>query len=166
MNPSSNRPVKPSLLQQLSLWLDRIVEILLLVMGIVIGCVLFAQVLFRFLGHSLGWSEELSRQLLVAITFLGGSSAYKKAGFIGLKGIGERLGAGGRRAVLWLLQGLSFACFGLIAWFGCWYTIKAWEQTSTALEIPMSIPYAVIPLSAFIMLIHVLADMQHGNDIP
>ncbi|MEW6258415.1 MAG: TRAP transporter small permease [Thermodesulfobacteriota bacterium] len=166
MNDPSDIPLAESKIERLSLRLDRIVETVLLLLGIAIGCILFCQVLFRYLGHSLGWSEEVSRHLLIAITFLGGSSAYKKAGFIGLKGIGYRMGNVGRRIVLIMLQGLTLTCFVLIAWFGFRYVMKAWAHTSTALQIPMAIPFAVIPLSALILVVHVLADIRRGATNP
>ena len=135
------------------------VEKLLIASGAAICVILFAQVLFRYAGDSLGWSEEVSRHLLVAITFLGGTVAYKRASFIGLQGLGHRFGPAFQRGVVVLLQGLTLACFGLIAWFGAGYTLKAAEHTSASLQIPMSIPYAVIPLSALVFIVHVLADM-------
>ncbi|HOW46013.1 MAG TPA: TRAP transporter small permease [Rubrivivax sp.] len=135
------------------------VEKLLIASGAAICVILFAQVLFRYAGDSLGWSEEVSRHLLVAITFLGGTVAYKRASFIGLQGIGHRFGPAFQRAVLRVLQLLTLACFALIAWFGAAYTIKAGEHTSSSLQIPMSIPYAVIPIAAVVFIVHVLADM-------
>uniref|UniRef100_A0A7C4MMS4 TRAP transporter small permease n=1 Tax=Desulfatirhabdium butyrativorans TaxID=340467 RepID=A0A7C4MMS4_9BACT len=166
MKVSSDTPKAESAIERLSLRLDHLVERVLLLLGIAIGCILFCQVLFRYLGHSLGWSEEISRHLLIAITFLGGSSAYKKAGFIGLKGIGHRMGNFGMRFVLVLLQALTLLCFGLIAWFGFRYAVKAWDHTSTALQIPMAIPFAVIPLSSLILVVHVLADIRRGARNP
>ncbi|HNT40362.1 MAG TPA: TRAP transporter small permease [Rubrivivax sp.] len=146
-------------LRRLSAALNKAVELLLMLIGAVICVILFAQVVYRYAGDSLGWSEEVSRHLLVAITFLGGSVAYKRANFIGLQGIGHRFGPAFQRLVVLLLQWLTLACFGLIAWFGTAYTLKAAEHTSASLQIPMSIPYAVIPLSALVFIVHVLADM-------
>jgi len=146
-------------LQRASRALNRAVERLLMLIGAAICVILFAQVVFRYAGNSLGWSEEVSRHLLVAITFLGGTVAYKRASFIGLQGLGHRFGPVFQRGVVVLLQGLTLACFGLIAWFGAGYTLKAAEHTSASLQIPMSIPYAVIPLSALVFIVHVLADM-------
>ncbi len=146
-------------LQRVSGALNAAVEKLLMAVGAAICVILFAQVVFRYGGHSLGWSEEVSRHLLVAITFLGGTVAYKRASFIGLQGIGHRLGPAFQRALLFALQLLTLACFALIAWFGAAYTIKAGEHTSASLQIPMSIPYAVIPIAAIVFIVHVLADM-------
>jgi TRAP-type C4-dicarboxylate transport system permease small subunit len=134
-------------------------EKILLVIGTGICIILFAQVFFRYAGASLGWSEEVSRHLLVAITFLGGTVAYKRASFIGLKGFGHRLGPAVQQAIVVGLQVLTLACFGLIAWFGAAYTVKAAEHTSSSLQIPMAIPFSVIPTASVIFVIHVLADI-------
>ena len=147
------------LLQRVSEAINSAVEKLLFVIGTAICVILFAQVLWRYSGASLGWSEEVSRHLLVAITFLGGAAAYKRSSFIGLKGFGHRLGRSAERCIVLALQVLTLACFLLLAWFGSVYTLKAWHHTSSSLQIPMSIPFAVIPLSSMITVVHVLADI-------
>src|ERR1035437_2970542 len=146
-------------LQRISEQVNALMEKLLLLAGIAISIILFAQVLARYMGASLSWSEEVGRYLLVTITFLGASEAYKRANFIGLAGFGARLGPTMEQAIVRLLQLLTLACFGLITWFGVFYTLNAWEQTSTAVQMPMSIPLSVIPLSGLVFLLHVLADM-------
>ncbi|OGP63138.1 MAG: hypothetical protein A2V65_03850 [Deltaproteobacteria bacterium RBG_13_49_15] len=148
------------LLQKTSQAVNSVVEKMLFLIGSAICVILFAQVVSRYAGASLGWSEEVSRHLLVAITFLGGTAAYKRASFIGLKGIGHRLGSIAQRGIAIILQILALFCFGVIAWFGTLYTIKAWEHTSSSLQIPMSVPFFVIPLAAVIFLVHVLADIS------
>ena len=158
---------------RLSHWLQRIseqvnilMEKLLLLAGIAIAIILFIQVLARYLGSSLSWSEEVGRYLLITITFLGATVAYKRANFIGLAGFGARLGPFIEQAIVRLLQVLTLACFGLITWFGALYTLNSWEQTSTAVQMPMSIPLSVIPLSGVVFLLHVLADMSKRKAEP
>ncbi len=148
-----------SVLESASKAVNTWVEKALFVIGTVICVILFAQVVFRYAGASLGWSEEVSRHLLVAITFLGGTVAYKRASFIGLQGFGHHLGPVVQRIIVVGLQVLTLAVFVLIAWFGVAYTIKAGEHTSSSLQIPMAIPFAVIPIASVIFVIHVLADM-------
>jgi TRAP-type C4-dicarboxylate transport system permease small subunit len=135
------------------------VEKVLFGIGTAICIILFVQVVFRYAGYSLGWSEEVSRHLLVAITFLGGTVAYKRSSFIGLTGFGHHLGKVVQRIIVVSLQVLTLCLFALIAWFGTVYTIKAGQHTSSSLQIPMSIPFAVIPAASVIFVIHVLADM-------
>lgn len=138
---------------------NRVVEQLLLVIGVTFSLILFAQVLARYMGHSLSWSEEIGRYLLVATSFLGATVAYKRAEFIGLTGFGARFGHVVERVIVRALQLLTLACFGLITWFGVGYTLKAWDQTSIAVQMPMSLPISVLPLSALIFLLHVLVDL-------
>jgi TRAP-type C4-dicarboxylate transport system permease small subunit len=146
-------------LQWCSERVNGVVEKLLLVAGIAISLILFAQVVARYAGNSLSWSEEVGRYLLVTITFLGATVAYKRAHFIGLAGFGARLGPVVEQLIVRLLQVLTFACFALITWFGVKYTVNSWEQTSTAVQMPMSLPISVVPLSGAIFLLHILADM-------
>ena len=153
-------------LQRLSEQVNRLMENLLLIAGIAIAIILFAQVLARYLGASLSWSEEVGRYLLVSITFLGASVAYKRANFIGLAGFGARLGPTVEQVIVRLLQLLTLACFSLITWFGVFYTLNSWEQTSTAIQMPMSIPLSVIPLSGMVFLLHVLADITKKKTAP
>lgn len=140
---------------QLNHWVER----LLLLAGVTISLILFAQVLARYAGHSLSWSEEIGRYLLVATTFLGATVAYKRAHFIGLAGFGARFGRVVEQLITRSLQALTLGCFGLITWYGVIYTLKSWDQTSTAIQMPMSLPISVVPLSGAIFLVHILTDM-------
>ncbi|PIP35007.1 MAG: hypothetical protein COS92_02185 [Desulfobacterales bacterium CG07_land_8_20_14_0_80_52_14] len=150
------------MIQRVSQAINSLVEKALFIIGTAICIILFAQVVFRYAGASLGWSEEVSRHLLVAITFLGGTVAYKRVSFIGLQGFGYRLGPLVQQIIVVALQVLTLVVFSLIAWFGAVYTIKAGEHTSSSLQIPMSIPFASIPIAAVIFVIHVLADMARS----
>lgn len=142
------------------------VERLLLLAGVAISIILFAQVVARYAGHSLSWSEEVGRYLLVATTFLGATVAYKRAHFIGLAGFGARFGLLMEQAILRGLQLMTLACFGLITWYGVLYTLKSWEQTSTAVQMPMSLPISVLPVSGAIFLLHVLVDLTKRKADP
>lgn len=140
------------------------VERLLLGIGVLISLILFAQVIARYSGRSLSWSEEVGRYLLVATTFLGATVAYKRAHFIGLAGFGARFGLTVERLITRTLQALTLGCFGLITWYGVLYTLKSWEQTSTAVQMPMSLPISVIPISGLVFLLHILTDITRPAD--
>jgi TRAP-type C4-dicarboxylate transport system permease small subunit len=146
-------------LQWISERVNGLIEKLLLCTGVAISLILFVQVVARYLGESLSWSEEVGRYLLVTTTFLGATVAYKRAHFIGLAGFGARFGLVVEQIIVRGLQVMTLACFCLITWFGVIYTIKAWDQASTAVQMPMSLPISVVPLSGLIFVLHVLADM-------
>jgi TRAP-type C4-dicarboxylate transport system permease small subunit len=139
------------------------VEQFLLLIGLLISVILFAQVIARYSGNSLSWSEEIGRYLLVATCFLGATVAYKRAHFIGLAGFGARFGRLIETLIFRGLQVLTLGCFALITWYGLLYTLKSWEQTSTAVQMPMSLPISVVPLSGLIFLLHVLVDLTKSQ---
>jgi TRAP-type C4-dicarboxylate transport system permease small subunit len=149
----------PTSIERISGLVNRLVEQSLIVTGAAICLILFAQVIWRYLGSSLGWSEEVSRHLLVTITFLGSTAAYKRANFIGLRGIGQWFGPTCERAILLVLQLLTFSCFAALSFFGVLYTLKAWHHSTASLQIPMAIPFAVIPLATAILVLHTAADI-------
>ena len=146
-------------IEKISSLVNRLVEYLLIVAGTAICLILFAQVIWRYLGSSLGWSEEVSRHLLVTITFLGSTAAYKRANFIGLRGLGQWFGPNSERAILVFLQLVTLACFAALSCFGVMYTLKSWHHSTASLQIPMAIPFAVIPLATTILALHVAADI-------
>lgn len=148
-----------SSIEKISELVNRLVEYVLIFTGAAICLILFAQVIWRYLGSSLGWSEEVSRHLLVTITFLGSTTAYKRANFIGLRGVGQWFGPNCERAILVVLQLLTFACFAALSCFGTMYTLKAWHLSTASMQIPMAIPFAVIPLATTILVLHVAADI-------
>jgi len=155
-----DRTVAPlGIIEKISGLVNSVVEYLLIISGTAICLILFAQVLSRYLGSSLGWSEEVSRHLLVTITFLGSTSAYKRANFIGLRGVGQWFGPRCEKAILLALQLLTLVCFAALSCFGLLYTIKSWQQSTASLQIPMAIPFAVIPIACTILVLHTTADI-------
>jgi len=133
---------------------DRVIDAALVVSMAVITAVLVAQVALRYFIHSpLPWPEELSQFLLVGISFFGMYRAFEHGEHISLKwlprkGVAQRyFRAAGLVAVMIFLV--------YIGWGGWKLTQSAWHQPSTALRLPMAIPYLVIPVSCALSLIAV-----------
>ena len=60
-------------------------EWILVVIMLALSVVVFLQVVFRYSGHSLSWSEELSRYLAIWATFLGASYGFRYGAHIGVE---------------------------------------------------------------------------------
>lgn len=145
---------------------DRIIDAALVLALAVISFSLVAQVALRYLAHSpLPWPEELSQFLLVAISFFGMYRAFENSEHISLKwlprhGLAQRyLRAAGLVCVMVFLA--------YIGWGGWKLAQTAWHQPSTALRLPMAIPYLAIPISCALSLITVAATVWRvltGNE--
>jgi TRAP-type C4-dicarboxylate transport system permease small subunit len=105
------------------------------------------------LGRMSIWSGELSTYSLVWATMMGAAVGLKKGYQVSMNYVIEKLPFGVAR----LAQGFGYAFmfFFLTAmiYFGIAQTVINHQQTSPGMEIPMSLPYAALPLGFFAMLL-------------
>jgi TRAP-type C4-dicarboxylate transport system permease small subunit len=163
---SAGRPIR--LLEGLSRHTNALVEKSLCGLGLLMVVVVASQVFFRYaLNHSLFWSEELARYILVWLTFLGATVAYRRGAHprIDLLPFGRhprwdsaiRIGAH--------LVGMAF--FVLLVIYGAQFAYFVRLQISPALQLPKWIVMLVLPASGLLMLVHALAAIarelrEHG----
>lgn len=147
-------------LETLSRRIDRITEFLLFLFGISMSAIVVAQVFSRYvLNHSLFWSEELARYLLVWLTFLGAATAYRRGVHPGVDILHGSLRPAVRRWVNILVHLISIAFFGVMVVYGCWFAWFVRMQISPALRLPKWAILAIIPISGVLLFIHALASL-------
>ena len=125
-----------------------------------ISVVLFIQVISRYLfNHSLYWSEEVGRYLLIWITFLGASVGVKRYAHIGIDFLYNKTSGVLRKLLdfIIILLGLLFA--GILIYFGYKFAYFVRFQKSAALLMPMTIPYLSIAVGGTLIFIHYLAAL-------
>jgi TRAP-type C4-dicarboxylate transport system permease small subunit len=97
------------------------------------------------------WSGEVSTYSLVWASMLGGAVGLKKGYMISMTTVLESVPPG----VVKFLKFLSYLCalffFGAMFGYGLFQTIYNAQQTSPAIGLVMSIPYAALPTGFFIM---------------
>jgi TRAP-type C4-dicarboxylate transport system permease small subunit len=116
----------------------------------------FANVALRFLtDHSILWVEEVSRYLMIWLTFLGAGLVLRYGGHIGIDALQEALPvqAPAIRAIIFVLL-LGF--FAFMVWIGTRYAMLTWSQTTPVLEIPVGIVYAAMPVGFGLLIVHLL----------
>jgi TRAP-type C4-dicarboxylate transport system permease small subunit len=132
---------------------------IMIVMMTVMTVVVFAQVLFRYaLNAPLGWSEELSRFAFVWLCFLG--TAYLVRGRQHLRVTVIEASVPRRvRAVLRVIQ-YAGALFCTIVFLlgGIGIVGNEWSQVAPATGLTMGYVYGVIPVTAGLMVIWILAS--------
>jgi TRAP-type C4-dicarboxylate transport system permease small subunit len=120
-------------------------------MAAITGVVAF-QVLTRYvLQHPAAWPEEAARYLFVWVALLGGALGVDRGVHFSLDLLTRRFPRGVARRHA---AGIDLACAAfaaLLAWHGATLAWRVREQPSAALEIPMTWPYAAIPVAALLM---------------
>ena len=107
--------------------------------------VMSVQVFLRYvMNDSLIWSEEAARYLLVAIAFLGCATGCRKACHIRIDAIDLVLGERTRRALAWAVDAVVLFYVAYVAWLAIEIIPVLGRQPSTAMRLPMAVPYGVI----------------------
>ncbi len=143
------------LLKKISSFCNTWVERSLAILGITMACVVILQVIFRYvLNHSLFWSEELARYILVWLTFLGASCAYYRKVHPSIDLITNRLHQKAQSALKFAVHAISLCLFVVMIYHGTLFTYFVRMQISPAMAIPKWIIFSVIPLSGLLFSLH------------
>ena len=131
----------------------RLLRTLSFIMFAAMIVIVFAQVMLRyFFSAPLAWSDELSRLLLVWVSFMGVTLVhYSAAGHPAVTFLFDKLPVSSKELLNILLNILLVICFVALFWASLQYTIKNHRFVSAVLHYPNSIKYAVVPFSMGLM---------------
>jgi len=157
-----------SVLEKISRSINHWVEYLLFGLGFTMAIIVAAQVFFRYvLNRSLFWSEELARYLMVWLTFLGASVAYRRKLHPGIDVLYSKMPGLLRKISAITVHLASMLLFGVMIFYGYKFSYFVRLQITSALSLPKWIIFSIIPLSGLILLVHALAflisDLKGSN---
>ncbi|MBX6322891.1 MAG: TRAP transporter small permease [Rhodospirillaceae bacterium] len=138
---------------------NRLIDAVLVASLAAIAAFLTMQVVLRYVFNAaLPWPEELSQFLLVLVSFLGMYRAIGKDLHIRIDWLPKT-----RRPLLLGLRivGLLSVCvlLGYVGIGGWRLAMTAWSQPSTALRLPMAVPYLIVPIACALSLVAVAASI-------
>lgn len=140
--------------------IDRCLVLLLTVLMAALVLAIVWQVLSRYLLHApAAFTEELARFILIWVSLLGASYAFRARMHLGLNLIVEKLHANNKRRVeLFALAAVAMFAFAVLVIGGGRLVLLTaqLQQVSAVLGLSMAWVYAVIPLSGALMLVYVL----------
>ncbi len=147
--------------------IERTLDVLLGLMVAAMVCAVFYQVFGRYvLGRAPAWSEELARFLLLYLVLVGAASALRSGSHISVTMLFDDASEGRRRVLFWLRDLVLGAVLVLMVWQGIGFALLNDGQGSPAFEIPMSWPYAALPLGAALMLVQLVLSRLAGEPVP
>ena len=159
------------MIEKMSWRLNQAVEWLLFVLGAGMAAIVAAQVFSRYvLNHSLFWSEELARFLLVWLTFLGAGVAYRRRAHASVDLLYQHLPAAGRRLASLATHVCTLFFAGIMVVYGYKFAYFVRLQISPALFLPKWIPHSIVCIAGVIIAVHALAfffrDLQKQGGLP
>jgi TRAP-type transport system small permease protein len=149
----------------------RVLEWVVSALMIVLAVEVTLGVVFRGLGHSLIWYDEVASVLLAWLTFYGAALASVKRAHIGCPELLDAMPWRARRAFNIAAEVVVIAFFALLGWVGASVLpILATDALVSIPEIPMSVVQSVIPISAVLIIVaevlHLLDLIMHRREPP
>ena len=150
---------------------ERVLEWVVIVLMVLLAAEVSLGILFRTLGRSLVWYDEVASILLAWLTFYGSALAALKRAHIGFPGLINSLKPAVRVPAVLLGEALIFVFFALFGWVG--FTILGVLATDHLVSLPaVSVAWtqSVVPISAVLILVAqalnfpvVLAEARRGG---
>jgi TRAP-type C4-dicarboxylate transport system permease small subunit len=135
--------------------------VLVLMVGLALEVTL--GIVYRTMGSSLVWYDEVASVLLAWLTFYGSALASVRRAHIGCPEVVDQFPAGLQRAVGILVQFMVIAFFALLGWVGISIMPALAGDSLVSLPwVPMNVVQSVIPISSGLILI---AETMHLIDL-
>lgn len=143
------------LLQRASSIVDAGAQRLLTVLCLSMALVVILQVFSRYaLNHSLFWSEELGRMLLVWVTFVGATVAYRRGAHPGMNILVQRLPRRLEQCCNLLAHAACILLFAVMLVQGWRFWNMLAPQMTVSLGVSRQVPFIAIPLAGGVLLLH------------
>src|SRR5262249_27331397 len=119
----------------------------------VLAFVVFYQVFTRYvLNDAAGWTEEISRYLLIAITFLGGAMAVRRNTHIQVDFVYRFLPPKAGRALAFSVDAVRIGFFGYACWLTWLLMQRIGSQRMAIVELPIGLVFAAM-LAGFALML-------------
>ena len=119
----------------------------------ILACVVFYQVFTRYvLNDAAGWTEEIARYLLIAVTFLGGAMAVRRNTHIQVDFVYRFLPRAAGRVLSLLVDGVRVAFFGYAVWLTWLLMDRIGSQRMAVIELPIGLVFGAMLIGFALML--------------
>jgi TRAP-type transport system small permease protein len=150
----------------------RVLEVLVIVLVVALAGEVTLGVVFRSIGRSLAWYDEIASVMLAWLTFYGSALASVRRAHIGCPELVDQASPAVRRMLNIVAQLLVIAFFALLGWVGASILpILAGDALVSVPAVPMSVVQSVIPISCVLILVAEIIQLivllrPHGGKPP
>ena len=147
--------------------IDKIIQVLsTIIMGVMVIAVCWQVITRYILNNPSTVTEEALRYLLIWVTMVGGAYAYGRRKHLAITALSKRLSFKGQKILDIFVQAMVIL-FCVVVMIGLVNT--AADQLSAALQLPMPLIYASVPVGAILFIFYALIfigedlrDMKQG----
>jgi TRAP-type transport system small permease protein len=141
-------------LERIFVWLNAAA-----VIGCLTGMVLVvgANVALRFsTNHSLSWSDEVARYLMIWMTFLGAGLALRQGGHVAITNLHDVISTRAQRILRAAIVAVLLFFFAYMVQVGWDYMQRSQYQITPAMRLSFRYVYAAMPVGFSLLILHLL----------
>jgi TRAP-type C4-dicarboxylate transport system permease small subunit len=148
----------------LALVFRRLLEGISLGLLVLLAVIVVLAVVYRTLGMSLIWYDELASVLLAWLTYFGAALAALKRAHLGFTGILTSSPLFTRKVMFWFSEVCVYS-FVLVCAYAGWYVLRVFGNESlVSLPIPLSVTQSVVPIGFVLFAIAQLASTRSAYE--
>ena len=125
----------------------------------------FSQVIARYVfDNSFSWTEEVTRYLMIWLTFGGSAYAFRMGAHIGVEALVEKLSPRGKYIIIIVSSLATIVFFFFLGYYGWEHTYQQYlnNQVAPVTRIPIAVPYSAVPVGSFLVILRLIAMLfQH-----
>ena len=119
----------------------------------ILAVVVFYQVFTRYvLNDAAGWTEEIARYLLIAVTFLGGAMSVRRNSHIQVDFVYRFLPRAAGRAASTFVDAVRIAFFAYAVWLTWLLMARIGSQRMAIVELPIGLVFGAM-LAGFVLML-------------
>lgn len=142
-------------------WLERVLEIFVIFQMFLLAIVVIAAVIWRKLGASFSWYDEVAAIQLAWITYYGAALAALKRKHIGFDGVLLALPPNIRAVAVYVAEAVTIAFFALMTWAGIEVLNVLGGMTLVSLGwVPIWFTQSVIPIGGGLFIVASLLSFR------
>jgi TRAP-type C4-dicarboxylate transport system permease small subunit len=121
------------------------------------ACIVFLNVCLRyFTNQSITWSDEVSRHLMIWLTFIGAGTAFRHGSLVAIDNLQVALTDRNARIVRMIVALIMMAFFVVMIWVGKTYVQRTMFQMTPSTRIPFGYIYLAMPIGFTLLIVHFL----------
>lgn len=133
---------------------DRVLEAIAAALMALVSLIIIAGFVFRWVGYSLVWYDEVGAIALCWLTYYAGALAALRGAHIGFPGLVNAMPPNWRVAMTLLASAITIFFFGLLAWTGIAVVQVLKGDTLVSLpDISLQVTQSVIPITAVLFVV-------------
>lgn len=113
-----------------------------------------------FTNHSITWSDEVSRHLMIWLTFIGAGLTLRHGGLVAIDNLQIALSERNARLVRIFVAIIMLTFFVTMIWAGKIYVERTMFQTTPSTRIPFGYIYLAMPIGFGLLIVHFLLVLK------